>query len=107
MDDHAIVGADASGVIQLWSNGAEKLFGYASAQAVGRSLDLIVPEQYRNQHWNGFRNAMANGSSKLDGQSTEIPVKCRDGAMTVFKGAFMLLRNADKKVIGAMVIFNR
>lgn len=50
---------------------------------------------------------MANGSSKLDGQSTEIPVKCRDGAMTVFKGAFMLLRNADKKVIGAMVIFNR
>lgn len=107
MDDHAIVGADASGVIQLWSRGAENLFGYATAQAVGQTLDLIVPEAYRNQHWNGFRNAMASGSSKLDGQSIEIPVGCHDGGTTVFKASFMLLRNADRKVIGAMVIFNR
>ncbi len=107
MDDHAIVGADSSGVIQLWNSGAERLFGYASAQAVGHTLDLIVPEDYRNQHWNGFRNAMANGSSKLDGQSIEIPVKCNGGTTTVFKGHFMLLRNAGSKVIGAIVVFNR
>jgi PAS domain S-box-containing protein len=107
MDDHAIVGADASGIIQLWSSGAETLFGHATAQAVGKTLDLIVPEAFRDQHWNGFRHAMAVGSSKLDGQSTEIPVRCQDGGTVVFKASFMLLRDAARKVIGALVIFNR
>lgn len=105
MDEHAMVVADATGVIQLWSRGAEALFGYPAAEAVGQSLDLIVPDEYREQHWHGFRAAMASGSAKLDGQSTEIPVKCRSGEITVFPGAFMLLRNAARTVIGAAVIF--
>ena len=105
MDDHALVGADATGTIRVWSQGAEKLFGHSAADAIGQTLDLIVPETYRDQHWQGFRRAMETGSAKLDGQSTKIPVKCGDGAVTVFPGAFMLLRDAQKKVIGAMVIF--
>jgi hypothetical protein len=50
---------------------------------------------------------MAVGSSKLDGQSTEIPVRCQDGGTVVFKASFMLLRDAARKVIGALVIFDR
>jgi len=105
MDDYALVGADATGIIQVWSAGAQKLFGHGASDAIGRTLDLIVPEEYRGQHWQGFRHAMDAGAANLDGQSTEIPVKCRDGTITVFPGAFMLLRDAQKKVIGAMVIF--
>jgi PAS domain S-box-containing protein len=105
MDNHAIVMANGAGEIQGWSRGAEKLFGHTAAEALGKTLDLIVPEDFREQHWNGFRHAMDAGSANLDGQSTEIPVKCRDGTVTVFPGAFMLLRNAQKQVIGAMVIF--
>jgi PAS domain S-box-containing protein len=105
MDDHAIVIADKSGTIRHWSKGAETLFGYAPADVVGKTLDLIVPPEYRDQHWHGFQQAMKNGTAKLDGQSTEIPVRCRDGQTTVFPGAFNLLRNSLKDVIGAMVIF--
>jgi PAS domain S-box-containing protein len=105
MNDHALVAADATGAIQVWSAGAEKLFGHTAKDAVGRTLDLIVPEQYRDQHWHGFRHAMEAGSANLDGQSTQIPVRCADGSVTVFPGAFMLLRDAEKKVIGAMVVF--
>jgi PAS domain S-box-containing protein len=106
MDQHAIVIADKAGEIQGWSRGAERHFGYKTAEALGQSLDLIVPEEYREQHWNGFRHAMEAGSAKLDGQSTEIPVKCRDGKVIVFPGAFKLLRDASATVIGAMVIFS-
>jgi PAS domain S-box-containing protein len=105
MENYAIVMADRIGTIQGWNRGAEALFGHRSVDAIGQALDLIVPEPFRDQHWNGFRHAMETGSAKLDGQSTEIPVKCADGSVTVFPGAFMLLRDAGRRVIGAMVIF--
>ena len=105
MDSHAIVIADRTGTIRQWSEGAESLFGYHAADAMGQSLDLIVPPEYRDQHWAGFRHAMESGAAKLDGQSTEIPVKCQDGTLTVFPGAFSLLRDAGRQVIGVMVIF--
>jgi PAS domain S-box-containing protein len=104
MNDHAIVVADRSGTIQLWSGGAETLFGYTAAEAVGRTLDLIVPDEFRDQHWNGFRKAMATGSAQYEGQPSDLPVKCRNG-QRVFPGLFMLLRDARKNVIGAMAIF--
>jgi PAS domain S-box-containing protein len=105
MENHAIVMADRAGTIQGWNRGAEALFGHVATEAIGQTLDLIVPETFREQHWIGFRHAMEAGSAKLDGQSTEIPVKCRDGTMTVFPGAFYLVRDAQKIVIGAMVVF--
>jgi PAS domain S-box-containing protein len=105
MDNHAIVIADKTGTIRHWSRGAEALFGYARVDAVGQKLDLIVPPEYREEHWHGFHKAMDTGTAKLDGQSTDIPVRCRDGNITVFPSAFNLMRNSQKQVIGAMVVF--
>jgi PAS domain S-box-containing protein len=105
MNDHALVIADRTGIIQHWSRGAEMLFGYPASDALGQKVDLIVPPQYREQHWAGFHHAMASGAAKLDGQSTEIPVRHRDGTVKAFAGAFNLLRNAQRQVIGVMVIF--
>ncbi len=105
MEDHALVAADSTGVIRVWSPGAEKLFGHPATEAVGRTLDLIVPEEFRAQHWQGFRHAMEAGTAKLDGQPTEVPVRCADGAVMIFPGSLVLLRNAERAVIGAMVIF--
>ena len=106
MDNHAIVMANGTGEIEGWSHGAEKLFGYTAAEALGKTLDLIVPEDFREQHWNGFRHA--DGRRRLQAGRRvprRFPVKCRDGTVTVFPGAFMLVRNAQKQVIGAMVVF--
>ena len=49
----AIVVADPDGVIRLWNHAAERLFGFAPAEALGNSLDLIIPERLRERHWAG------------------------------------------------------
>lgn len=106
MDNHAVVVADKSGTIQLWSAGAERLFGHTRDQAVGKTLDLIVPEEFRSDHWTGFRRAMDTGDSKIAGQPFDIPVRQADGTVTPFFGMFVLVRDAKNATIGAMAIFN-
>jgi PAS domain S-box-containing protein len=105
MDNHGIIIADQAGTIRHWSRGAETFFGYPAVDAVGQSLDLIVPTEYRVQHWHGFHKAIESGTANLDGQSTEIPVLCCDGNIVVFQSAFNLIRNAQRQVIGVMVTF--
>ncbi len=60
----AVVFADREGVIRFWNPGAERQFGLASAQAVGQSLDIIIPEAQRARHWAGYRRVMASGESR-------------------------------------------
>ena len=103
MDKHAIVGANASGTITLWSAGAETLFGHSSAQAVGQPLDLIIPDDYRSQHGQCFAAAMSTAAAKLEGHPFDLPVKAR-GQVVVMRGVLNLIRDPEKKVIGAMAV---
>src|SRR5215470_10308417 len=59
-----IIFADREGVIQIWNRGAADLFGYPPQEAVGRPLDIIVPEHLRHAHWEGFGKAVASGHTK-------------------------------------------
>ena len=104
-DTHAVVFADAEGVIRYWSPGAERLFGYPAADAVGRSLDLIVPEQFREHHWAGFRRAVSTGAAKNSGGRTNIPVLCRDGSVRPFPGAFYFLTDGHGIGAGAIAVY--
>ena len=106
MHHHAIIIADANGVIQLWSAGAADLFGYAVKDAVGRKLDLVVPEAFRNAQWAGFGHAMSTGSANGEGTFFDAPVLCSSGETKTFRGQLHVLRNEEKKAIGAMAIFN-
>ena len=105
MNQNAIVIADTDGVIQLWSAGAAALFGYPTNEAVGRKLDLIVPEQFRGQHWAGFGHAMATASAQAEGAFFDAPVLCSSGETKTFRGQLHVLRNEGKAAIGAMAIF--
>ncbi|HET7192672.1 MAG TPA: PAS domain-containing protein [Pseudolabrys sp.] len=105
MDQHAIIIADTNGVIQLWSAGAAALFGYPAKDAVGRKLDLVVPEKFRSAHWAGFGHAMNTGEAKADGTFFDAPVLCNGGATRTFRGQLHVLRNENQKAIGAMAIF--
>lgn len=105
IETHAIVIVDRNGVITMWSPGAEQLFGYDAASAVGQTLDLIVPDAYRERHWAGFRAAVSRGKSKLDQPAGNLPVACRDGSVARFPGRLILLRDALNQVVGAMAIF--
>ncbi len=107
MDNHAIVIADAAGLIRFWSAGAEKTFGQAARHALGQSLDLIVPPEYRQPHWAGFRQAMASGAAAVEGKSIPFPVRRSDGQIVPLDGRLTLLREPDGQVIAAAVVFTR
>src|SRR3954466_11076130 len=70
----AIVYADRDGVIRFWNPGAERLFGFAAAEALGRSLDIITPEPQRARHWAGFHRVMQTGESRY-GQGDILAVR--------------------------------
>ena len=106
LDTHALVLADREGIIRVWSPGAEALFGYDAADAVGRTLDLIVPEAYRERHWAGFRSAIARARTNLDQPAANLPVLRRDGAMVRFAGRLVLLRDARGEAIGVLAIYS-
>jgi PAS domain S-box-containing protein len=100
----AIVVADTEGVITSWSTGAERLFGHHADDAIGQSLDLIVPPEHREAHWAGFRRAMATGVCGLDRQTTNLPVAHRDGGQRVVPARFVFLVDPRDVVVGAMAI---
>src|SRR5512134_588421 len=60
----AVLVADREGVIRFWNRGAELIFGYTPAEAVGQSLDLIIPENLRGRHWEGYWRVMSSGETK-------------------------------------------
>jgi tRNA (guanine37-N1)-methyltransferase len=102
---HAIVVADVTGVIRIWSPGAQALFGHDVASAVGQPVDLLVPERHRAAHWAGFRAAIARGRPLYEGAAANIPVLCRDGREVRFPGCFVLVRDPWGQVVGVMAVF--
>jgi PAS domain S-box-containing protein len=93
------------GVIQSWSPGAEQLLGLSQSSVVGKTLDVIVPEDFRERHWAGFHRAMASGSSFIDGQAAILPVLCGDGQVHHLAGRLSLLKDPTGRAVGAMAIY--
>jgi PAS domain S-box-containing protein len=75
----AIIHADREGIIRLWNRGAERLFGFPAAEALGESLDLIIPEPLRQRHWEGYRRTMATGETRYGDALLAVPARHRDG----------------------------
>lgn len=102
----AIVMADAAGRIVYWDDGATTLFGWSADQAVGQRVDLIVPDELRDRHWEGFTRVMAGGERHLVGAAINLPVKTRDGSVLAFPARFNHLDDPQGQPIGAMAVFN-
>src|SRR6185295_16105370 len=66
----AVIYADGTGTIRRWNAAAADLFGHGSEEALGQSLDLIIPERLRPAHWRGFGAAVTSGALKLSGRPT-------------------------------------
>jgi|SRR5579871_1130788 len=77
----AIVACDHDGIIRFWNPGAERVFGHSSADAIGRSLDLIIPQRLRQRHWDGYRRLMMTGETRYGaGDVLSVPAARKDGA---------------------------
>lgn len=105
MVDFAIVAATAEGRIVFWDDGATEWFGYTATEAVGRPVDLFVPEELRERHWEGFGRVMAGGDRHLTGATTNLPVRLRDGTVAAFPARFVHLDDPHGRAVGAMAIF--
>lgn len=75
----AIIAAGADGRILLWNRAAARIFGYTADQALGQSLDLIIPERFRTRHWDGYQRVMASGQTKYGSEVLRVPAEHRDG----------------------------
>ena len=75
----AIIAVDNDGKIVLWNPAAERIFGFTGADAVGQSLDLIIPERFRERHWEGFRKVMRTGETRYGADVLRVPALHKDG----------------------------
>jgi hypothetical protein len=84
--------------------GATSLFGHDNP--TGETLDVIVPEEYRERHWSGFHRAMATGESPISGGRLNIPVRCGDGETKAFPGTFSVVRDGFGRPVGAIGVWS-
>jgi PAS domain S-box-containing protein len=75
----AVIYSDREGLIRLWNTGAETIFGYSTSEALGQSLDLIIPEPLRIRHWEGYHRVMAEGRSRYQSELLAVPAVRKDG----------------------------
>ncbi|MGQ5655377.1 PAS domain-containing protein [Streptomyces sp. EKR5.2] len=100
----AIVVADPEGIIQVWNGGAERMFGHTADEAVGRSLDLIIPEKLRERHGKGYRHTMATGLTRYGDTLLGVPATHRDGHRLSIEFSVALLRDATGRIAGISAI---
>jgi PAS domain S-box-containing protein len=98
----AMIFADLEGVIRAWNPAAERIFGHVAADAVGQTLDLIIPESLRDSHWQGYDRALAAGDTKYRGQSLPTKSMKADGTPIYVELSFAIVHGADGAVVGAM-----
>lgn len=100
----AVVFSDREGVIRLWNRGAEAIFGYRRADALGQTLDLIVPERWRARHWDGYRRVMESGVTRYGREVLAVPASRSDGTRISIEFSIILPTDSDGVVQGAVAI---
>ncbi|MDT5389936.1 MAG: hypothetical protein QOE04_3577 [Mycobacterium sp.] len=100
----AIVVTDPDGVIRLWNAGAARMFGYSAADALGRNLDLIIPDKLRDRHWKGYRQTMATGVTRYGDTLLSVPAAHQDGRRLSIEFSVALLRDDAGVIIGISAI---
>ena len=101
----AIIFADREGVIRQWNSGAERIFGWSAAEAVGQSLDLIIPERLRGRHWEGWDRVMQTGVSRYGaGETLAVPALRKDGAPLSIEFTIELVRDDSGAILGPAAI---
>lgn len=101
----AIILGDAEGRIRLWNAGAEAIFGFSAAEAVGQSMDIIIPERLRARHWEGYDKVMVTGKSRYSsGDLLAVPALAKDGRTLSIEFTIQMLRGASGEILGPVAI---
>jgi PAS domain S-box-containing protein len=101
----AIVATDRDGAITFWNAGAERIFGYAGSEAVGRSLAFIIPERLRARHWAGYGDVMRTGESRYGhGDLLSVPSLRKDGTPISVEFTIVPLKDEHGRMAGMAAV---
>jgi PAS domain S-box-containing protein len=100
----AVIFAASDGRIQLWNGGAERIFGWSHAEAVGQSLDLIIPEKLRGRHWEGWSHVMETGVTRYGTDLLAVPAVRKDGARISLEFTVALIRDGAGAIAGVAAV---
>jgi PAS domain S-box-containing protein len=99
-----IIFADHGGIIRLWNSGAEAMFGYTAAEAIGQSMEMIIPEKHRARHDEGYTRVMQTGITKYGRDALAVPALRKDGSRISIEFTIVLVRSAEGGMMGAAAI---
>ena len=101
----AIVYSDREGLIRFWNAGAERVFGFTAEEALGQSLDIIIPERQRQRHWDGYDEVMKSGASRYgSGDLLSVPATRKDGGRISVEFTIVPLKDADGAMLGMAAV---
>ncbi len=101
----AVIYSDAEGIIRYWNGGAERIFGFTPEEAVGQSLDIIIPERLRARHWEGYRRTMATGQSRYGaGDLLAVPALTRSGDTISIEFTVAPIRDDAGSMVGIAAV---
>jgi PAS domain S-box-containing protein len=96
-----ILFADHNGVIRFWNAGCERIFGHAASEAVGQSLDIIIPAALRARHWQGYANTVRTGRSRYAaGDLLAVPAVRKDGSRLSVEFSIVPFLDAEDRMLG-------
>ena len=100
-----VIFGDREGIIRLWNAGAEAIFGYTAREAVGQSMDIIIPERLRGRHWDGYHKVMATGTSRYgSGDLLAVPAITKDGRSISIEFTIQMLKSEQGEILGPVAI---
>ena len=100
----AVVVTDGKGDIVLWNAAATRIFGFSEAEALGRSLDIIIPERQRGRHWDGYEKTMSSGQTRYGTTLLRVPALHKDGHTLSIAFTVALLKGEQGEVEGVGAI---
>jgi PAS domain S-box-containing protein len=101
----AVIYADGEGVIRFWNASAERVFGFSQAEATGKSLDIIIPENLRARHWTGFDETMRTGKTRYGaGDILAVPAARQDGARISIEFTVLPFHDGEGRMIGIAAV---
>lgn len=100
----AIMFSDREGIIRLWNSGAERMFGFTAGEAIGQSLDLIIPENLRGRHWDGYGRVMESGISRYSTDLLSAPALQKGGSRISTEFSMVMVKDDAGEMLGVAAI---
>ena len=100
----AVIAADPAGAIVLWNPAATRMFGFTEAEALGKSLDIIIPQRQQQRHWDGYTKTMETGQTRYGNDVLRVPAMHKDGHTLSIAFTVAMLHSPDGKVSAIVAV---